>query len=151
MQLTPHFSLDEFTVTNHRNIDNSLSNDLLSNAIMCCEMLERIRAYLSKVKGRDIPINISSGYRCLELNTAVGGSVTSDHMKAFAADWTARQFGTPYEIGTALKNAVYELRIGQLIHEYGRWTHTSVPTPIRMVNRIITISKAGVAIGIRPV
>ena len=32
------------------------------------------------------PIKISSGFRCLELNTAIGGAKKSMHMKGLAAD-----------------------------------------------------------------
>ena len=43
------------------------------------------------------PVVISSGYRCPELNAAVGGSKTSQHMKAQAIDFTCPGFGDPSE------------------------------------------------------
>lgn len=98
MQLTRNFSLAEFTITQHRNIDNDLPPNLEPNAIETCDMLERIRAWLSHIRGRPVRINISSGYRCFELNSVVGGRPTSDHMTARAADWSAPDFGTPYEV-----------------------------------------------------
>ena len=151
MQLTPHFSQEEFIATQHRNIDNSLPQGLMSNAIQTCNMLERIRAYLSILKGSPVAITISSGYRCKALNDAVGSSDSSDHRQALAVDWNARSFGTPYEVCMALKGQVENLDIGQLIHEYGRWIHTGVSIPKKQVNRIITISSAGTVAGIQRV
>ena len=40
------------------------------------------------------------------------------------------------------------LKIGQLIHEFGRWVHTGVTMPDKPVNRILTISAAGTVQGI---
>lgn len=148
MKLTPHFSLEEFTATTHRNIDNSLPQGLMSNALKTCNMLERIRTYLSQLKGQDVSIILSSGYRCLQLNRAVGSSDTSDHLQALAGDWTAPTFGTPYEICMALAPQVSNLDIGQLIHEFGRWVHTGERQPAKPVNRIITIDSTGTRAGI---
>lgn len=151
MKLSPNFSRDEFTFTQHRNIDNSLPLGYETNAMATCQMLERIRSLLSHLAGRPIQIFVSSGYRSPELNTAVGGSSTSDHMYANAADWTAPDFGTPFEVCTALKTQTANLSIGQLIHEYGRWIHTSTRIPKKLMNTIITISKAGIEVGIHSV
>jgi len=145
--LTPNFSLEEFTATNHRNIDNSLPIDLVANATATCEMLERIRAYLNNIKPGTI-MPLTSGYRCKALNKAVGSGDTSDHLKALAADWSARKFGTPYEVCRVLAPVMDELGIGQLIHEYGAWIHTGVSKPSKLINRIITISKMGTQVGI---
>lgn len=149
MNLTPHFTLEEFVETAHRNIDNSLPANLMADAIHTCWMLEGVRDYLSQISGHPVPISISSAYRCKRLNDAVGSRDTSDHLWAKAVDWNARSFGTPYEICTALAPHVETLGIGQLIHEFGRWIHTGVTVPANPVNRIITISGAGTVPGIR--
>lgn len=154
MQLTPHFSLSEFTASDiaaRRGIDNTLPASLLPSAVITAEMLERIRAFLSQQAGREIPMEVSSGYRCLVLNAAVGSSATSDHPRALAADWRAPAFGLPIEICRALAPAVDVLGIGQLIHEFGTWVHTSTRRPDRPINRVITISRAGAQVGIQPV
>lgn len=148
MNLTKNFTLAEFIETQHRNIDNTLPEVLMDNAIQTCEMLERIREYLSDLAGKSVPMIITSGYRCPALNTAVGSSSTSDHVKALAADWKAPAFGSPYQICMALQRGIDSLRIGQLIHEYGSWIHTGLPRPQKLVNRILTISKAGTSVGI---
>ena len=47
---------------------------------LCMEVLQPLRDFLGK------PVVISSGYRCPELNKAVGGVKNSQHMKGEAAD-----------------------------------------------------------------
>jgi zinc D-Ala-D-Ala carboxypeptidase len=151
MRLTKNFTLEEFEFTRHIDIDNSLPTALMENALRTCQMLEKIRAHLTTMRGKPVAIVISSGYRCKQLNDAVGSSDTSHHLKALAADWNARQFGGPYEVCKALEPYIDELGIGQLIHEYGRWIHTSAEKPRNAANRIITISKKGTFQGINRV
>ena len=47
---------------------------------LCMEVLQPLRDYLEK------PVVISSGYRCSEVNKAVGGVSGSQHLKGEAAD-----------------------------------------------------------------
>jgi len=154
MMLSAHFSVDEFcrsSVAARRGIVNVLPADLLPAARNTAAMLERIRAHLGMIAGRPIPIHVSSGYRCLPLNRAVGSSDTSDHTRALAADWDAPEFGGPADICEALAPLVGALEIGQLICEYpdrGGWVHTSTRLPDKLVNRIITISGRGVSVGV---
>lgn len=149
MNLSEHFALAEFTASDtaaRRGIDNSVPPELMDEARRTCEMLERIRAHLGGV-----PILLTSGYRCPALNTAIGSSGGSDHLKAAAADIKAPAFGTAFEVASSLAPAVDELGIGQLIHEFGSWVHVSTRRPSREVNRIITISNRGTEAGIRKV
>jgi hypothetical protein len=149
--LSPHFSLEEFTASDtalRRGIDNSLPPELMVNARSTAMMFERIRAHLIYVRGRPIPIILTSGYRCPELNRAIGSSDTSDHRKAMAGDARAPEFGTPYEVCQVLAPVVSLLNIGQLILEYGSWFHVSTRIPDKSVNRIITIDKRGTHVGI---
>lgn len=148
MNLSPHVSLDEFIITTHRGIANDLPGELLSTAYSTAAMLERIRDYLSNVAGRDVPLLITSGYRCLELNRAIGSADSSDHIKAMAADWHAPTFGSPYVCAVALSGHVDELQIGQLIFEFSSWVHTSTRTPDKALNRVITIDSTGTKVGI---
>ena len=48
------------------------------------KLIENVLDPLREAYGK--PIKVNSGYRCPELNKAVGGSKTSDHMKGCAAD-----------------------------------------------------------------
>lgn len=159
MNLTPHFTLEEFIRSDKaaaEGIDNTLPPELHANAIATCEMLERIRALLSERAGYTVPILLSSGYRCLALNTAVGSSASSDHIRAQAGDWTAPAFGTPLQICRVLAPLVSTLGIGQLIYECPtpgrRWVHTSTRLPEKQMNRVITSGPGRqVALGIQEV
>lgn len=102
MKLTEHFSLEEFTYSSTalaRGIDNSLNPEnpahakIISNLKnLCKEVLEPLRTYVnssypSKGDNRGaVPVIISSGYRCPQLNKLVGGSPTSQHMTGEACD-----------------------------------------------------------------
>ena len=148
-----HFTLSEFAASDtatRLQIDNRLPEHLVPAAEQTLLMLERIRAQLSDLAGHDVPIRISSGYRCVRLNAAVRGSAGSDHLLAAAADWTAPSFGSPYQICLALQPHLDTLGIGQLIHEFGAWVHTSTRTRrANPINRSITVTHAGTSVGIQ--
>lgn len=149
---TGHFTLEEFEasqVATRNGWGNSVPPELMANALATLQMLQLVRDHLCQVAGRDVPVLLSSGYRSPRLNLAVGGSQISDHIRAQAADWTAPAFGTPLQVCRALEPHVGQLGIGQLIHEFGRWVHTSTRAPMVARNRIITISRAGTRVGIQ--
>lgn len=154
MNLSENFTLQEFCRSEtavRRGIPNNLPVDLLANAKSTAQMLQRIRAFLSKQAGRDVPMQITSGYRCITLNRALGSKDTSDHVQALAADWEAPAFGSPTDICLALQPMVGALQIGQLINEFpdrDGWVHTSVRLPAKMIDRVITITARGTSVGI---
>ena len=151
MRLTAHFSLEEFTASDQatrHDIDNTLPAQYANNALLTAQMMERIRGFLSERAGREVPITVTSGYRCPELNTVAGGSERSDHMRMMAVDFRAPGFGTPRDICKALAPAVIELQIGQLILEYGSWVHASIAIADKAVNRVITRTANGYSMGI---
>lgn len=153
-RLSEHFTVAEFTGSRtavERGIDNDLPLDLLANARATAAMLERIRSYLSDLKGSTVPILIQSGYRSEALNRAVGGSPRSDHMQALAADIRAPAFGRPIDIARALEDVTDEMGIGQLISEFpdgNGWVHVSIQAPERDINRVLTVTRAGTVPGI---
>lgn len=63
-----------------KGIDNALPDDLAVNAARTCFALECVEGLVG-------PVTVTSWYRCLALNTAVGGSKTSAHMKGLAVDF----------------------------------------------------------------
>lgn len=150
-----HFSIDEFVASDtavRLKIRNELPDDLEPHVWATLAMLEGVRAYLSKRAGRDVPVQIVSGYRCPALNNAVGGVPSSDHVKGMAADIRAPAFGTPLEVARELSGHVDDLNIGQLINEFpgpGGWVHVSIRKPDKLVNRIITITAQGAVVGVR--
>ena len=147
MSLSKHFTLAEFTdsdTATRNGIDNTLPDDLLSTAQSTADMLEGIRSALDNHK-----IQITSGYRCLELNTVIGSGRTSDHVKAMAVDFKCPGFGTPYDIARRLALQIDSLGIGQIIAEFGAWVHVSTRIPDKIVNRVITIDKNGTRTGVQ--
>jgi len=83
MQLTQHFDLEELTKsqTGDRlgidNVPGAAELDCLKE--LCEQVLEPVRAHYG-------PVFINSGYRCPDLNKAVGGASTSQHCLGQAAD-----------------------------------------------------------------
>ena len=133
MNLSPHFTLDELTHTDHREIDNTPTQDEISNLQQLANFLEEVKTVLG---GK--PIMISSGFRCKALNDAVGSKDTSQHRTGFAADFRVPGM-TPDEV----VRAVVASGIGydQIIREFDRWTHISVSDKPR--KQALIIDKAG--------
>lgn len=79
-----YFSLNELTksaTAEKLKIDNTPSPAIKDNLeFLCYRVLDRIREEYKH------PIYVSSGYRCPELNRAVGGALNSQHVSGLAAD-----------------------------------------------------------------
>ncbi len=148
MNLTPHFTLAEMMATKVQH-DNTCPPELIPELTKTAQMLEKIRAYLCFIAKEQIPIKVTSGYRCLAVNAAIGSKPTSDHIRAMAADIQAPSFGTSYDVSKALSENMPELGIGQVIYEFGSWAHVSRRAPDKAINRIITINKTGTHVGIQ--
>jgi hypothetical protein len=151
VRLTAHFTLAELIASNtaqRLRIDNTPTPDALRRLQGTAEMLERIRTTLGA------PVIVTSGYRGPQLNRAVGGVTSSDHMSGQAADIVAPRYGTPYQVARALAPLVQTLGIGQLILEGikgKQWVHVSTRIPDRQVNRVLTITDAGARSGIQAI
>jgi uncharacterized protein YcbK (DUF882 family) len=133
MNLSPHFTLDELTHTDHREINNSPTQAEIDNLQQLANFLEEVKTVLG---GK--PIMISSGFRCKALNDAVGSKDTSQHRTGFAADFRVPGM-TPDEV----VRAVVASGIGydQIIREFDRWTHISVSDKPR--KQALIIDKSG--------
>jgi hypothetical protein len=118
-QLSPHFTLEEMTATDHHTIDNTAPPEIVEALTRSAAAMEYVREALG-VR----PIHVNSGYRCPELNTAVGGSPTSSHMDGEAVDFICPDFGAPLDIcrQLAAPGVLDELPFDQLIQE-GTWVH----------------------------
>ena len=118
-QLSDHFSLEEliFSETAARQgIDNTPSPGIVENLGRIAIKLEEVRSLLGGAS-----IHVSSGYRSPELNSFIGGSRTSAHMKGLAADFIVPAFGSALDVARAI--AASGIVFDQLIHEYGTWVH----------------------------
>lgn len=127
MKLTDHFTLEELTFSEYaaRNgMSNEPTPDALGNLRFLAERLEEVRTLLAS------PIRVTSGYRARAVNAGVGGAANSQHVLGLAADIVVPEYGTPYEVASAI--AASALPYDQVIHEFGRWTHVSfTKTPRR--------------------
>jgi hypothetical protein len=117
--LSKHFTLDELTVTDHREFDNSPTQEEISNLQRLAQLLEQVKETLG---GK--PIMINSAFRSKQVNDAVGSSDKSQHRKGCAADLRVPGV-TPDEVVRAVIAA--GLPFDQIIREFDRWTHISIP------------------------
>lgn len=79
-----YFKFEQFAISNtakRRGIDNSVPQKFQPRA---AELVDMILDPLREAWGSGI--DMTSGYRCEELNNAIGGSKTSAHSHAYAAD-----------------------------------------------------------------
>ena len=128
--ISKHVSYNEGIRSNtavRRGIENTPNDEQLNNMVKTAEeIFEPLRAYVGG------PIKVNSFFRCLELNTAIGGSKSSQHMKGQAMDLDDT-------FGRATNAEMYEfikehLDFDQLIWEFGdddnpAWVHVSYVSP----------------------
>jgi hypothetical protein len=140
MNLTPHFTLEELTAseTAERNgWDNSPNDQELANLTRLADFLEQVKVVLG---GK--PIMISSGLRTKKVNDAVGSKDTSQHRIGCAADFRVPGM-TPDQVVKAI--VASDIGFDQVIREFDRWTHISVPNSVDTSPRrqALIIDKAG--------
>jgi hypothetical protein len=103
MSLSPHFAVEEFDQ------DAPIPDDCLPIfELLCNKILEPIRDYINE------PITITSGYRPSDVNKAVHGSPTSEHVAS--PKWCAADFSFETGFGKILSvRAVFDwIRNSQL-------------------------------------
>ena len=129
VQITKHFTLDELCASataKARGIQNKPSaQQIIALVYLTCYVLEPLREAMNE------PIPISSGFRCEQLNRAIGGVSNSQHMKGQAADLC---IGGDLERGKKWFNYIKNnLKFDQLIWEHSRsgtyWVHVSFIHP----------------------
>ena len=120
MNLSPNFTLDELTHTDHRQFDNTPNATEMANLVRLAAFLEEVKSVLGNK-----PVMINSAFRCKEVNDAVGSKDSSQHRIGCAADIRVPSM-TPDEV----VKAVIASGIGydQIIREFDRWTHISIPS-----------------------
>ena len=137
MNLSENFTYEELTHTDHREFDNTPNETEMANLVRLAAFLEQVKEVIG---GK--PIMINSAFRCAEVNKAVGSSDRSQHRHGCAADIRVPGM-TPDEV----VKAVIASGIGfdQVIREFDRWTHISVPNTKDMTPRrqALIIDKSG--------
>jgi hypothetical protein len=137
MQLSEHFTLEELTHTDHRQFDNAPNATETANLVRLAGLLEEVKTILG---GK--PVMVNSAFRSKQVNDAVGSKDSSQHRIGCAADIRVPSM-TPDEVVRAI--IASEIEYDQIIREYDRWTHISVPnTPGASPRRqALIIDKAG--------
>lgn len=120
MKLTQHFTLEEFVYSEtaeRKGINNYPDNIAITHLLLLCrDVLEPAREEYGKA------MIISSGYRCEELNKAVGGKPNSQHLTGCAADIVCSEPKRLFEILKEQDN------FDQLLWEHSgktQWLHVS--------------------------
>ena len=151
MKLSQHFTLGELCKTK-TGIENVPNEEQVENLKRVCRWLEELRLRYNlnkkeKIKNKDEeePIIINSGFRSAEVNKAVGGSPSSNHLTGCAVD--IRCIG----IEQALRYAALLLDIADLnredydellVEQKGSviWIHFAVrPTGNRRKGRLMQV------------
>jgi zinc D-Ala-D-Ala carboxypeptidase len=137
MNLTPHFTLEELTVTNHRQFDNTPNADETANLTRLAQFLELVK---TKLDGK--PIMVNSAFRSKQVNDSVGSKDTSQHRLGCAADIRVPGM-TPDQVVRAIMG--HGLYFDQIIREFDAWTHISIPNTAALLPRrqALIIDKAG--------
>lgn len=125
--LSTHFSLSELTFSqtaDRLGLDNTPNDAITSNLVALCHGLEMIKALVG------VPLHISSGYRSVQVNRAVRGTINSQHTTGQAADITAPNYGDAMALHKAI--LTNKLPFDQCILEYYTqgtpsrgWVHVS--------------------------
>lgn len=122
-KLSNHFSLEELCTTNNKkfakkNLDEAKQN--IAEMECLAYFAEQIRAFIK------VPMLVSSGFRCYDLNKAVGGVNTSQHLVFRAIDFVPKVMGID-ECFDILRNS--QLVYNQLIKERSGnsvWIHVGM-------------------------
>ena len=141
-RISKHISYKEATFSQtatRKDIDNTPSEEVLERMRTVAEnVFEPLRAYVGG------PIKINSFYRSIMLNTAIGGSKSSQHTRGEAID-IDDTLGcmSNKDMFTFIKD---ELDFDQLIWEFGddenpAWVHVSYVSPENNRRRILKASK----------
>ena len=144
MQLSKNLALSEVTrseTAKRRGISNMPTPEHIENFKKLAEnVFQPIRDHFG------VPIRISSGYRSKELNTAIGGSLSSQHCQGEAIDIDMD--------GTTVKNSEIfnyikdNLNFDQLIWEFGTdtnpdWVHVSYDSSGKQRKQILVAKRNG--------
>lgn len=143
-QYTPNVSFFDLTKTEHA--------DLLAEN-RCVTLEEDDKLFAVALLVEDViaclggPVDIHSGRRCMALNSRVGGTARSQHLKCEAVDLSPAGPDTEESVTAAWQKLATaaragKIRFGQLILESqgkreGRvwWIHVSLGTPYRLSAR----------------
>lgn len=140
MKLSPNFNLRELVrsqTATRLKIDNRPNTEALINLVYLVQVLEQVRSLCG-----NRAVSISSGYRCSELNSEIGGARKSDHLTGRAADFTISGLSNR-DVFALIKRS--QIQYSKLILEFpdslsGGWVHLSIAPLGRNVERVNLIA-----------
>lgn len=138
MNLSPNFTLEELTITDHREFKNEPNPNETANLVRLANLLEQVKVAIGNK-----PVMVNSAFRSAQVNASVGSKETSQHRLGCAADIRVPGV-TPDQVVKTVIAA--KLPFDQLIREFDRWTHISIPNDPKGKPRgqTLIIDKAGV-------
>jgi hypothetical protein len=146
MKLSEHLSVGEYIKSDtakRKGITNAMTAAHTENAkVLAAKIFEPIRVHFGK------PIFLSSGYRSEALNSAIGGSSTSQHCSAEAMDLDQDDRGTGVTNRMVFDYIKGNLNFDQLIWEFGDdtnpdWVHVSYKVNGNQRKQILKAVKSG--------
>ena len=140
MNLTEHFTLEELTVTSHREFDNTPNEAEIENLTRLAEFLEQVKTVLGNK-----PVMINSAFRSKQVNDSVGSKDSSQHRVGCAADIRVPNMTPNQVIQTIMQS---DIQYDQIIREFDSWTHISIPNTVGDTARkqALIIDKTGARI-----
>ena len=124
MNLTPHFTIEELAGTSndkYKKLNLLKAQEHMGKMYMLAGFAERVREIIGK------PMIITSGYRCPELNKAIGGAITSQHIFCEAIDFVVKGL-RPEDVFNRIVTS--DLKYNQIIIERNKsgsqWVHISI-------------------------
>lgn len=122
--LVPHFTFFELcktSVVKYQKLNLLKAQEQMGKMYMLAGFAERVREIIGK------PLIITSGYRCPELNKAVGGAFTSQHVFGEAIDIVVKGMSTKDVFNRIVTS---DLKYNQIIIERNKsgsqWVHVSI-------------------------
>lgn len=125
MKLSPNFWLHEFTRSQtaaRHGIDNTPNDIQLEHLKILAKGMESVRTALD-----NMPIIITSGFRCQDLNDRLGSKRTSYHLLGLAADFVCNRYASVDRVFAVIHES--DIQYQQLIREYDSWVHIAFPKP----------------------
>jgi hypothetical protein len=146
MKISEHLDLVEVTrseTAKRKGISNMPIAEHIENFKKLAERIfEPIRSHFN------VPIHISSGYRSKGLNTAIGGSLTSQHCSGEAIDIDMDGSANGVTNKMVFEYIKDNLEFDQMIWEFGNseapdWVHVSYETTGKQRKQILRATKSG--------
>lgn len=124
MQISPHFTLDQLTFSEtaiRKGIDNTPDDAAIENMkILAEKILEPLLFALPQ-------LHINSCFRCVRLNSAIGGAKNSQHTLGQAVDVTVPE----YNVQELFLLIINRFKFDQCIQEFSSWVHISFAPILR--------------------